>query len=218
MDHLLRNTMDLNEVQDQNIMESLLKIINFFMLDTQNGGVLRTDIATLEWINYPQLIQKLILLIANGAAHANLAHSAILGEITKNAKLLLVGSIKSKVELLETLYAIPSFDSFVLEVILKTNNHRIREEMIDGICQLCTDLNLPSNSSIPEPKKYFIPLLVGFLPTIGKYKENCEQFFDGLSVLTKHESFTTQSEDLLHQVIELLKSHPIMEVRLVWLT
>ncbi len=233
----MHNAVVVKEVEDQSIVESLLKIMNFFMLDNQHSNVLRSDIVTLEWLNYPELLQKLIALISTCADSGSAHNVVILAEITKHAKLLLVGCIKSKVTLLDTLYAIPAFDSFVLEVILKTSNQRIREEMIDGVSHYRQVLLLPLDmsavhrhrchavrvlvpqclfcrlpSSIQDPKKYFIPLLVSFLPTIGKYKDHSEQFFDGLSVLIKHEALTAQSKDLLSQVIELLRLHPILEV------
>jgi hypothetical protein len=107
------------------------------------------------------------------------------------------------------LYNIPDLGIFILEVIIRVSNQRIREEMIDGICTLCTTVTSPPG--VAPPKDYFMPLLITFLSNIDNYPEYCEQYFDGLSVLIKNDPLTKRSTDLLTQIIDLLREHKIVE-------
>lgn len=116
----------------------------------------------------------------------------------------------SKPQFLSSLYNLKDIETFVNDVLLKCPNSKIREEMVDGICQLCTELDDYED----PPKKFFLPMLRKFLTNVSQYAERCEQYFDGLSVLIKNESLTLESKNLLHQVIGLLKEHPIVEVSL----
>jgi hypothetical protein len=175
------------------------------------------DIASLDWINYTILVEKIVFCIWQTAlftieAPPEETNSGLLGDIIKNAKILFLNVLISKPELLSTLYSLNDVETFVMDVLLRSPNNKIREEMVDGICQLCTELDEEKLPGQEHPKKFFLPLLRKFLSNASNYAEQCEQYFDGLSVLIKNEALTLESKNLLHQVIGLLKEHPIVEV------
>ena len=65
----------------------------------------------------------------------------MIGEIVKQGKLLLLGCCFSKPELTQVMFKVNQLDKFVIEVLLKSPIQKIREEMVDAICQLCIEID-----------------------------------------------------------------------------
>jgi hypothetical protein len=181
------------------------------------GFTLKEGAATeFPWIDFPLLLNKLVTIMW-AAAKFQLSNSnySIVGEMATQAKMCLVGILTSKPELFKVLFAVPAFPEFICTTLLEATHHRLREELVDGICSLCTKLETTGQwpADLPRPRDYFLPLLVNFLPTINIYSSSCEQYFDGLNVLIKNMHTDPESEKILAQVVGLIKEHPIIEVR-----
>jgi hypothetical protein len=76
---LQSNLLELKEIEHQSLVESLLKITNFFMVDQQNEGSLRSEVSTSDWIDYPKLLEKLVEIIGTAASQSVHSKSVILG-------------------------------------------------------------------------------------------------------------------------------------------
>ncbi|KAH3764942.1 ubiquitin hydrolase [Pelomyxa schiedti] len=196
----------------------LLTIINYFLIDPSTETLKEGQMPNLEF--FP-LVQKLMLEIHNSASSPPLPKDMGIYEdddlVASRSVTLFVSCVQQNPDLLHSVLTSGDFDSWLSSSLLHSHNTRVRQAIYRGFYKLCThQISLNQEPSTPL-SEFFLTKLCQILQSLDATVNTCEQYFTFLAQLIEESCKNPEKVHMLHplatSLVEMIKSHPIMETR-----
>eukprot|EP01119_Soliformovum_irregulare_P021052 TRINITY_DN6926_c0_g2_i1.p1 TRINITY_DN6926_c0_g2~~TRINITY_DN6926_c0_g2_i1.p1 ORF type:complete len:2370 (+),score=711.86 TRINITY_DN6926_c0_g2_i1:42-7151(+) len=206
----------------------LLKILDSLAVDNDSKRIPQFKPVVLQSLDSKAMLVKLLEISLESATHLTPAAAKPTSDnqdasdvVKYSLRLIVASCLKDNLADLPLLMQYPMLDEWVITLILKTPEKKIREAMR----RMLTALSIEALESAKlhaqgilgcTISEFFLTRLISALSQVEQYPSYCEQYFDLMSVLLRdRDSYNpekqSQNVQLFKTLQDMIVSHPISE-------